>query len=339
MKVSMKLTNRNIVLIVRRFIRSSHAGDFRHGDVSNNFDRARKVVRFYYVCSVYLCANLLDRNDKDLQQVTDWDLLWPLLWVDVANIDVQMKLIGAAAFVFSLMAVLFTGSMVVRLLFSGFFLLSATLTNSYAGINHPYHAWFWISFVFVFLPSHAHAVSDHNVRTRKMSYLTVLVAAQAMLLYFYTLSGTWKIIHGIGAINEGLDGIFSLGGLSHNLANRVLQTNSTPLLAEFAIENFAVSWLGVMAVLYIQFTAVIAAFRPRLHLWWGLTIVMFHFGTWLLMGIVFSAHVLLLLLLFVISPFRPAVFDPGKTVLDLPVIGPLAGMVVMKVSAKTGKAL
>ncbi|MGI9465252.1 MAG: hypothetical protein ACR2OM_15015, partial [Aestuariivirgaceae bacterium] len=193
------------------------------------------------------------------------------------------------------------------------------------GINHPYHAWFWISFVFVFLPSGESWKSRHTKRTYMMSYLTVFLAAQVMMLLFYTLSGSWKIIYGITAMAQGLDGVFSLRGLSYNLANRVLQTNTNPLLAEFAIDNYLLSWAGIMTIMYVQFTAIVAAFRPRLHVLWGLVIAVFHFGTWLLMGIVFSHHILLLMILFVMSPFRPARFDLRKTIMDLPIFGTIAG--------------
>ena len=324
----MSVISRSRMLSLRRSLRSADTSRISHKDVERSYDNARLLVKFFYICSVYLTATLLDLNDKDLGQVTQWDLLWPLAWIDVGNIEFQMKVIGAVAFVMSMLAVIFSGSVVVRVLFSLSFLMSATLSNSYAGINHSYHAWFWVTFVLIFLPSGECWRSELTRRSHMMSYLTVFLAAQVLLFLFYTLSGTWKIMYGLSAMAQGLDGIFSFQGLSYNLANRVVQTNTNPLLAKFAIDNYMIAWVGAMSVMYIQFTAIIAAFRPRLQALWGLLIAIFHFGTWLLMGIVFAQHILLLLIFFIMSPFRPVQFDLRKTIMDLPLVGIIFGRLV-----------
>ena len=128
---------------------------------------------------------------------------------------------------------------------------------------------------------------------------------------------------GIWAVFKGEDGAFSLQGLTYTLADRMVQTDTDPLLANFFIENYVLAWLAYLAVMYIQFTAIAVAVRPRLHRIWGSLLIMFHLSTWLLMEIIFKEHVLLLVMFFVFSPFRPIEYDLRKILADLPILGRL----------------
>ncbi|MGE3972347.1 MAG: hypothetical protein AB7E78_13450, partial [Porticoccaceae bacterium] len=76
-----------------------------------------------------------------------------------------------------------------------------------------------------------------------------------------------------------------------------------------------------LALIYIQVVSVIVAFRPRLHLVWGYLQIGFHLGTWLLMEIIFNEHILLLLILLVLSPQRPAFRRFSEFLEDLPFLG------------------
>ena len=69
-------------------------------------------------------------------------------------------------------------------------------------------------------------------------------------------------------------------------------------------------------VMYVQFVAVMIVLRPRLHVLWGYLLIVFHVGTWLLLDIIFVQQVLILALLFVLSPFR--VTAPEGSVLNAP---------------------
>ena len=56
------------------------------------------------------------------------------------------------------------------------------------------------------------------------------------------------------------------------------------------------------------------------------------------MGIVFTTHILLLMMLFVLSPFRPAQFDLRRTVLDFPIIGKIADLLLNGFSKRSAIA-
>jgi hypothetical protein len=77
-----------------------------------------------------------------------------------------------------------------------------------------------------------------------------------------------------------------------------------------------------LAALYLEVFAIVAAFRPRLHLVWGAGLILFHVGVLLAMGILFLEPPLLLLLLFVLSPFARGEPNAEATLESLPWLGP-----------------
>jgi len=279
---------------------------------------AEWMVKLYYAASVYLAARIIPETQSTVLSAREWDFLWPLSWVVRFEPGLTLNLISIACFLSSLLAFQFHRSMAARTLFSVLFLLSATVTNSLGGINHPYHSWFWMSFVFIFLPSGN--VANFR-RSERMSYLTVIRLAQALFLVFYTMTGAWKVIYGVLAAVSGQVGNFSPDALSLTLANRSLQTGTDPLLAPFLIDNPLLAWPIFLALIYIQVVSVIVAFRPRLHLLWGYLQIGFHLGTWLLMEIIFNEHILLLLILLVLSPQSSAFHRFSESLEDLPVLG------------------
>ncbi|MEX0923393.1 MAG: hypothetical protein WD489_03665 [Rhodovibrionaceae bacterium] len=248
----------------------------------------------------------------------DWDFLWPLVWVSPSGAADTLRWLSVACFLSSLLALHFSNKRSFRLFFILLFLPACTIPNSLGGINHPYHAWFWIGVCFVFLPDVKRGEISRHI---EMSYLLVISTCQALLLFFYSLAGFWKLVYGLQGLFAGYEGNFSPRGLALTLADRMLQTGTDPLLANFFIVNYWLSWPMFIGVIYIQFVAVLVAFRPRLHALWGYLLIFFHLGTYLLMEIGFSQHVLFLALLFVMSPFRPMQWSLPQVIGDLPIVG------------------
>ena len=334
----MKSFVRRFYRTIRRGLGSSYPASQRYSNLHSQFEHARMIVLFYYIASVYFSADILTGIGETVKTTKDWDFLWPLYWVDPEYASIQLRIVGTLCFLSSLLAAMFHRILAIRILFSALFLLAATVTNSWAGINHPYHAWFWISVVLIFLPGESHKRQKYPSRTHMMSYTTTFVMAQVMLFLFYSMSGFWKIGAGIRAVVRGEDGAFSLQGLTYTLADRIVQTDTDPLLANFFIENYFLTWLGYLAIMYIQFTAIAAAVRPRLHRLWGILLILFHLGTWLLMEIFFISHVLLLVMFFVVSPFRPEKFELRKTLADFPLVGRLVPLFTRDSSSRSSAA-
>ena len=220
MKLLTPRTYRNI----RRRLRASTSNPRWCSVLHAHSEQARMIVVFYYIASIYLCTEIMLGIGRTVKSTQHWDFLWPLYWVDPDNARIQLSVLAALCFLSSLLAAVYHRIQAFRILFCALFLLAATVTNSVAGINHPYHAWFWISFVLIFLPGESHGTQKYPSRAHMMSYTTTILIAQVMFFLFYSMSGGWKFGAAIVAVFQGLDGAFSPQGLAYNLADRMLQT-------------------------------------------------------------------------------------------------------------------
>lgn len=303
----------------RRFLASVVPnGESAFRRIDPEFWQARYCVKFYYLVSAYLAYNLMPTLHRLTEGSDAWEPLWPVMWLPELTVSAAGWL--ALAFLLSsLLAFQFDSYRPARALFAVLFVCVAAVPNSFGGINHGFHAWLWIGIVLVALPDIRGLAETRRVQ--KMAYLATISMAQFLLLSFYSLSGLWKFSFGVTSLLAGEEGNFSPRGLALQLAHRMSQTGTSPLLADFFIDNYWLSWPMFLGLIYLQLVAVFIALRPRLHMIWGYALVGFHTGTWLLMEIPFPNHVLFLLLFFVMSPFRPRHWTVRDVVGDLPILG------------------
>lgn len=310
-----------------RTLRRSFSGDPISGEafrkVDRHFRRARHVVKGYYLLSILFSAAAIAQIHETGLMAQDWDFLWPVSWLSFVEPGPASDWLALAWLAASIAAFQFTGRRVARVLFSVTMLQVAAVANSLGGMNHLYHAWFWVGAVLIFLPD---GPGRRSARSTKMTYLSVVAGCQTLLLGFYTLSGFIKFGAGGAAMSDGVTGNFSANVLAETLAHRILQTGTSPLLADIVIDH---AWLAqplFLPLIFVQMVAVIAAFRPRLHRIWGYAIIAFHVGTWVLMEIFFYQHVALLALFLVASPFAPRRTTVREVAADIPIIGPLINL-------------
>jgi len=287
--------------------------------IDAGFSRARVVIKFYYLFSAYISYLAAESMHRLAEQTPEWDFVWPVRWLAALPIETSIDWLTLACFLTSLLAFQFPGQRLFRILFAAAFLCVTALSCSEGGTNHLYHAWLWIAVCLIFLPRISIGKTS---RLAKMAYLTTIAACQALLLSFYSLAGMWKTLTGIEALVVGRVGSLSPGGLSATLADRMLQTGTSPLLAHVVIDHVWLAWPMFLALIYVQLFSIFVVFRPHLHVLWGYLLISFHLGTWLLMEIVFPQHVLFLALFFVLSPFRPDRMTPFDILVSLPVFGP-----------------
>ena len=216
--------------------------------------------------------------------------------------------------VLSVTCFLSPASRFARIGFAISLILCGGIMCSFGGVNHFNHAWLWVAVVLAFLPG-------GRSRADQTSYCLTFAAAQGMLLSFYTLAGTWKIIGGLTSLARGVEGNFSPRGLALTFADRMLQTPTAPLLGHWFVDHWWLSLPTFVAVIYMQFVAVAVAYRPRLHVVWGLALLLFHLGTFLFMEIIFTVNVLVILVLLVNSPFQEPGWVRWSTLEQLPLIG------------------
>ncbi len=143
-------------------------------------------------------------------------------------------------------------------------------------------------------------------------------SAQLVVLFFYSLTGMWKIYFSFKALFEGRIGGFSFGGFSYIVANRILQGNEDTVLGDFFVHHEIIGWALFIGTMYLEGASILIVFRPRLHRVWGVGLILFHFVMRLTMGFAFPENVALVGLLFVCSPFTPEKVSVKEAISDLP---------------------
>lgn len=264
--------------------------------LQTNYNRCENLVRMFYLFMVFKSYQLTAQTHALASSDAAFDLLWPIAWARDLDMVIVANTLGMLCLGSALLAVLAPAKPVFRIAFAICLLPLLAIPMSLGSINHGNHALFWVTVVFALLP----VAKD---RASRLAYCLTFAGAQGLLMTFYTLAGFHKIRGGVESLLLGIEGSFSPRGLAHTLAARVVETGTEPVLARFVIENYWLAWPGFLAIIYIQFTALIVAFRPSLHSVAGLALMSFHIGTFLLMEIPFPNHIFLLMLLMVVSPF------------------------------------
>ena len=102
-----------------------------------------------------------------------------------------------------------------------------------------------------------------------------------------------------------------------------METHANSFLGNFLIEHPLISGPFFWGAIYLECAAFFVAFRPRLHRQWGLAMILFHMANFLAMTINFKKNILVLALLFVMSPFFPEQSKWLRNFSDWPLIGRL----------------
>ena len=279
------------------------------------YDRAVLLVRLFYACGLFLVV----------QSISEWSALleveamappWPSAWISRDAVPTVIPWILGAYLVAALVAAALPAWRVARLAYFVMYVQYVSLISGFGGISHNNHTWLWISGLLVLLPNRGW--SD-GVRTERRHYfLTVIGVCQLFALFFYTLTGFWKVVFALhGAVTDrastlGLDGFGTI------IAQQQTRFNQDPVLADFLIGTPVLAWAVFVGTIYVETAAVIVTFRPRLHRAWGILLISFHVGTELAMGFTFLPNILVAAIFFVASPFAPDRTAVRDALLDLP---------------------
>lgn len=289
--------------------------DFHHAAVGVVW-----IARCFYLFIAFLMNTSYLHLSEALQQGKPPLPLWPIEllngllgtgWVEqlagLPIIPVVCSLIG-------LLAVVFPGSVVLRIAIFLYLLVVTALRYSYGGLNHFTHFFIYVSFALIFLPS---AISDPRQMSRRdgMHCNMVFWFTQSILLLCYFLAGFWKIW------DSGLELLSPDGFVRILLSRMVADLWPVPLMAPLLVKHEVLAQLVFLAVVYIQLSAIFVLFRPHLHRLFGVLLILFHYGTEWLLNIAFYEFTVVLVLFMVFSPFAPRRFSWLGTARSLPVLG------------------
>ncbi|MEL6645786.1 MAG: hypothetical protein AAFQ79_17780 [Pseudomonadota bacterium] len=292
----------------------------RWGEHRRMFDAAFAIVQVYYIVTAmwfYSAARSISHTPLD---PADLDLLWPLAWMPAFSAEISTTILANAYVIVGFLGVFLWRYLVVRVLIMVVLLQLTAWPNSFGAIHHGAHEWFWLSVCFLFLPSGAKEAMRDNRRQRTL-FLYAFTIAPALILFFYTLSGFYKVYYATLAMALGGYGGFMPDAMAQTLARRALETQSEPLWAEIIINTPILGWPLYLGLYFVELVAIAILFRPALHRIWGVILIAFHLGTLTFMDITFPQHILINGLLFVMSPFAPQVFNLREALVAIPWFG------------------
>ncbi|MEL6799135.1 MAG: hypothetical protein AAFO80_04595 [Pseudomonadota bacterium] len=286
------------------------------------FDLAFAIVQVFYIITaarLYSSARTMSHTPLD---PADLDLLWPLAWMTSFSADVSTAILANAYVVVGFLSIFLWRFLWMRILVMVVLLQHTAWPNSFGAIHHGNHEWFWLSVCFLFLPTGVKEAVRENRRERTR-FLYAFSIAPALILFFYSLSGLYKVYYATLQFAKGQYGGFMPDAMAQTLARRALETGSEPMWADVIINYPLLGWPMYLGLYFVELFAIVILFRPALHRIWGFILIAFHFGTLTFMDIVFGQHVLINGLLFVMSPFAPRVFNLREALVAIPLFGPL----------------
>ena len=293
--------------------------NFTEQNITKAFIRADHIIRFYYIVLFYFALNFGLLRWLRFLNVTEIDPLWPASWIRFFDMPIAVSVIFSTFLLGALLSAIFPHNRLARILaFLGLFVFVA-FTNSFGKINHSFHVWLLTSFIFIFLPSKSEKISSLSLYYQK--FLLVFWGSQAITLLIYSMAGIAKIYMAFVQMGRGEVHVFHPQALSLQIANRLLQTGSTSLLGPWLIEHELIGWALYVTTIYLEFFAFLIAFRPSLHKLWACGIILTHVGIYLAIPAPFFENVLLLALLFFLSPFSLHKLSWKDSVVDLPLVG------------------
>lgn len=282
------------------------------------------VVQVYYVVTAMLLYNSARTLRDVASDTSEMTLLWPIIWLDYVPFQLGLYYLTNAYLILGFLGIILWRFLAIRICVCLVLLQWAAIPNSFGAMNHGLHEWFWLSFCFLFLPNTSQKIFFDTRRVR-IQFLHAFSVAPVLILFFYSLSGFYKILDATTSLVTGEFGGFMPDAMAQTVADRALQTMSDPIWASIIIENPYFGWPLYLSLYYVEIVAIVIIFRPQLIKVWGIVLIAFHFGTLAFMDIAFGLHVLINGLLFLMSPFASSQFRFQEAIKQLPLIGIIIG--------------
>ena len=214
------------------------------------YTRAETIVRAYYAVAIVWVVSEMSSWPR-LIEVDAADPQWPALWLEHVDLQRGIQAILIGYVVAALLAAMAPSWRLARLAYFVMLLQYLAVQNGFGKVNHASHAWLFVSAVFVLLPDRRWR-GEATTRAAKSYFLSVVAAAQVVVLFLYTLTGLWKILFALNDLATSRVSGFELKGFSYIVADRLLATNQSTLLGEFFVHNHLVGWVLYTGTIYLE---------------------------------------------------------------------------------------
>lgn len=281
-------------------------------------EKTKLIIRFFYFHLVFLSFLMLLWSASYAGR-QNFDPVWPMFWARFVDAATAVNITRYFFVGSTLFGAWFYHRWIGR--FAAFLgiLEFHAMTNSFGIENHQWLPWLYAAFLFLFLPCIMGNAQESREERREL--LMIFWGAQAAFFATYFLSGFGKVYWSFYAAAQGGLSAFVPDALARHIAAELSRIHSVGAFGSFFVEHPLLGWPLTLGVIYFQFFALWAAFRPSLHRLWAFALVCFHLGTYLIMNIVFFEPVVLLLVFFADSPFRRPKHTWRVTLRDLPLFG------------------
>jgi hypothetical protein len=265
------------------------------------FIYAHAQVRLFYAMFFYFMTEGLKGISKwaPLQTLEySWVLGWgnwiPQFWV--------MSIVLTLLVIAPILALIRPDKLLYRVLTFFAVLFYGGYLCSFGKVSHGQHAWVYIAFCFIFLPSLSWECIEKN-RAARQRFLMCFSFAQFSFLGIYTCSGYTKLLHGFAQFWAGEPSIFSGNGFSYMIADTIMTNKMVGGFGPYLIDHPSISGPLLLLGALAELVAIAAVLRPEIHRFWGILFASFHLGTIVTLQVWYLEHVFPAIVLLVLSPF------------------------------------
>jgi hypothetical protein len=284
------------------------------------FMTAQVLVRAYYFFLLYVSILFFAPLDLSIGSQTEISYILPIAWLRYVDFPVGMIIIRLLFIIAGVLAAVAPQNRIVRIFSFVMLLQFVSLYFSVLMLDVDWYTTLLVSFVLIFLPDKWGNPNLFSAISRQ-KFLLVFWGCQAIVALTYSMAGIGKLVGGIRQFLLGQSFIFQPNAPALHIADRLLATGSTSPLGPWAVDHYIFVWPFFVGVVYLLLFSFPAVFRPNIHRVWGLGLILFHIGNFVFINIGFSAHIYLISLIFLASPFVPATVSWREMAGDLPVIG------------------
>ena len=263
-------------------------------------DRAIDCLRMLFLMTLWVGVARF-RRLLSIDFAAAADPLWPVAWLQPIAPNVGPPLVGLAVVGFALAALVWWWSQPVRIALAVSLLMTSATLNSFGKISHGDHMLIWMLAIAATLPT---AAARGQTRADQLRRAETIWFATTTLLWFYFLSGLWKIVGGLVQLALAEPNVFSSDALSRHIAARLLQTSSASGVGDWLIAHPVVGTVLFWGAIYLELGSLLLPFRRALHQLWGVGLILMHVGIGAAMTIWFDGSIVLVGILLVCSPWR-----------------------------------
>lgn len=275
----------------------------QYANNATSFLTSRILVRTYFFFLLFLSIGLFGPWDPTFGAQTMIEHPWSIAWIPFVGFPAAYAIIRIGFIAASFFAAVFPHRRIARIVSFVFLFEFVSLYISILQLDVDGYGLVLTSFMFIFLPDILREAEVTS--TQRMEFLGIFWGATALNLLTYTMGGIGKFYGAYLQISAGQSSLFSPHAAALHIADRLILTDSTSAWGAWAVNHALLIYPYFLFTCYMLLVSFLVAFRPRLLRTWGILLILYHIGNYLVINIGFVTHLFLWCILLLASPFAP----------------------------------